>query len=223
MHAIFSGQTMGKFFAWAATGVVTGLQVWPQEKPNKSAGRYRADKTAFVSPREPTRYNQRFYLRQRDGRQIEILLIGASMGVRNGHALTAVWAAQAKSPYGHCIYLENRTTGAIARLIDNLNYIRKRTAGWKIALTGFLVPLPLITAIIIWLANRTPAGAHDQAFLMSASLATVLLLIIGFVSSKLFFDYVRAEDERQIWIAADRALSQARTLLIQRTRTQHRR
>jgi hypothetical protein len=58
---------------------------------------------------------------------------------------------------------------------------------------------------------------------MSASLATILLLIIGFVSSKLFFDYVKAEDERQIWIAADRALSQARTLLIQRARMQQRR
>ncbi len=214
---------MGKFFAWAATGVVTGLQVWPQEEPDKSTGRYRGRKSAYASPTATKRYNQRFFLRQRDGREIEILLIGAAMGVRNGHAVTAVWAAQSKSPYGHCIYLENRTTGAIARLVDNLNYIRRRTPGWKATLTGFLVPLPLIAAIIIWLANRNAAGVHDQAFLMSASLATILLLIIGFVSSKLFYDYIKAEDERQIWIAADRALSQARTLLIQRTRVQHRR
>lgn len=213
---------MGKFFAWAATGVVTGLQIWPQESADRSTGRYRGSKV-LSGPPAAKRYNQRFYLRQRDGREIEILLIGAAMGVRNGHAVTAVWAAQAKSPYGHCIYLENRTTGAIARLVENLNYIRQRTPGWKIALTGLLVPLPLIAAIIFWLANRNPAGTHAQAFLMSASLATILLLIIGFVSSKLFFDYIKAEDERQIWIAADRALSQARTLLIQRARMQQRR
>lgn len=214
-----SGLTMGKFFAWAATGVVTGLQVWPQTglnaPPNRSA--------AIANPVATHRYNQRFYLRQRDGRQIEILLDGAPMGVRNGHAVTAVWAAQAKSPYGHCIYLENRTTGAIARLMNNLNYIRRSTSGWKIMLSGILVPLPLITAIVIWLANRSPTGLNDQAFLMSAGLITILLLIIGFVSSKLFFDYARAEDERQIWLAADRALSQTRTLLIQHSRRQHRR
>jgi hypothetical protein len=214
---------MGKFFAWAATGVVTGLQVWPQEASGSAAGRYRGSKSAFSTPKASQRYNQRFYLRQRDGREIEILLMGAAMGVRNGHAITAVWAAQAKSPYGHCIYLENRTTGAIARLVDNLDYIRKRTPAWRVALTGFLVPLPLIAAIIVWLANRTAAGAGTQAFFMSASLATILLLIIGFVSSKLFFDYIKAEDERQIWIAADRALSQARTLLIQRARMPQRR
>ncbi|MBX2806422.1 MAG: hypothetical protein KTR19_10645 [Hyphomicrobiales bacterium] len=213
---------MSKFFAWAATGVVTGLQVWPQEESERKSGRYRGSKSA-VKNAASSRYNQRFYLRQRDGREIEILLIGAAMGVRNGHAITAVWAAQAKSPYGHCIYLENRTTGAIARLVDNLDYIRKRTAGWKVALTGLLVPLPLIAAIVMWLANRNPTGATTQAFFMSASLATILLLIIGFVSSKLFFDYVKAEDERQIWLAADRALSQARTLLIQRSRQQQRR
>lgn len=213
---------MGKFFAWAATGVVTGLQIWPQETTERSAVRIRGGRTNSGAP-EAKRYNQRFYLRQRDGREIEILLMGAAMGVRNGHAITAVWAAQAKSPYGHCIYLENRTTGAIARLVDNLNYIRKRIPGWKVALTGFLLPLPLIAAIVFWLASRNPAGTNTQAFLMSASLATILLLIIGFVSSKLFFDYIKAEDERQIWIAADRALSQARTLLIQRQRMQQRR
>lgn len=214
---------MGKFFAWAATGVVTGLQVWPEEDSNKGASRYWGSRSAFASPSKTKRYNQRFYLRQRDGREIEIMLLGAAMGVRNGHALTAVWAAQAKSPYGHCIYLENRTTGAIARLVDNLNYIRRRTSVWKVVLTGCLVPLPLIAAILVWLASRSAAAVNTPAFLMSASLVTILLLIIGLVSSKLFFDYIKAEDERQIWIAADRALSQARTLLIQRPRMPQRR
>ncbi len=209
---------MGKFFAWAATGIVTGLQIWPQPESSREQGRYRGHKSLYAGRKDIKRYNQRFYLRQRDGREIEILLIGTPMAVRNGHAVTAVWAAQAKAPYGHCIYLENQTTGAIARLIENLQYIRRHMPAWKVALIGFLVPLPFIAAIIAWLDQRSPTSSYDQAFVMSASLATILLLIIGFVSSKLFFDYIKAEDERQIWIAADKALTQARTLLIQRAR-----
>jgi hypothetical protein len=213
---------MGKFFAWAATGIVTGLQVWPQTPQGRGTQQYRGQTANAAPPGPGQRLDQRFFLRQNDGREIEILLTGTPMSIRNGHAITAVWAAQAKAPYGHCIYLENQTSGAIARLVNNLTFIRRQMPGWKVAAIGFLLPLPFIAAIVAWLLHRNPSGVEDQAFLMSSSLAVILLLIIGFVSSKLFFDYIKAEDERQIWIAADKALSQARMLLIQRGRTPQR-
>ena len=43
-----------------------------------------------------------------------------------------------------------------------------------------------------------------------------LLFVIGAVVSKLVFDYLRADDDQKIWMAADKALANARRLLIQK-------
>lgn len=209
---------MGEFYAWAATGVVAGLQIWP--KPNGSGERRTlpSHHKSGAHP-QPVIHRQRFLLRQRDGRDIEILLIDSGIAFRNGHAVTAVWAAHEKAPYGHCIYLENHTTGGIARLKDNLELIRRRARWWKITVLGFLSTFPATVALIGWLLlQRGSSQTHEKTFVISAAFGTLLLFIIGVVASKLVFDYLRAEDERKIWLAADKALFHARRLLIERPR-----
>jgi hypothetical protein len=162
-------------------------------------------------------YRQRFFLRQRDGRDIEILLIDSGIPFQNGHAVTAVWAARASAPYGHCIYLENHTNGAIARLAENVSLIRKPARFWKIALFGFLVTFPAAMALLGWLVwQRGLTYMYERTFIISAVIAMVLLFVIGVVVSKIVFDYLRAEDDQKIWHAADKALLNARRVLIQR-------
>lgn len=209
------GLGMGEYFAWAATGVVAGLQSWSEANRRASNSRPLQD-----APRQAPAVNrQRFFLRQRDGRDIEILLIDSGIAFRNGHAVTAVWAANERAAYGHCIYLENHTTGAIARLQDNLAAIRRRVHRWEVALFGFLSTFPATLVLVGWLyVRRGPAEIYDKTFLISSSIAAILLFVIGVVASKLIFDYLRAEDERKIWIAADKALFHARRLLIQKPR-----
>ncbi len=207
---------MGDFFAWAATGIIAGLQSWAD--PGDRAAPLAAK--GIMPPRRAQR--QRFLLRQRDGRDIEILLIDSGIAFRNGHAVTAVWAAREKAPYGHCIYLENHTTGAIARLQENLKLIRKKERWWKIAIFGFLATLPATLAIVGWLVLRHGVTQiHDRTFIVSAAVAALLLFVIGIVASKLVFDYLRAEDDRKIWLAADKALFHARRLLIQKPRARY--
>jgi hypothetical protein len=210
---------MGEFYAWAATGIVSGLQIWP--KPNRDAARvpprvYGENGRA----RTPT-HRQRFLLRQQDGRDIEILLVDSGISFRNGDAITVVWAARENAPYGHCIYLENHTTGCIARLRDNLEMIRRKAGWWKVTLLGFLATLPASLGLTGWLLlKRDPAHTTQTTLFISAGVAATLLLIIGVVGTKLIFDYLNAEDERKIWLAADKALFHARRVLLERQRPQ---
>lgn len=206
---------MGEFFAWAATGIVAGLQSWGKDsRPATNAGQDRRRQPSGTAHKR-----QRFFLRQRDGRDIEILLVDSGMAFRNGQAVTAVWAASERATYGHCIYLENHTTGAIARLKDNLALIRRRARWWEILLFGFLATFPATVVLVGWLfVQRNAPELSDRVFIISAAVAAALLFVIGIVASKLVFDYLRAEDDRKIWLAADKALFHARRLLIQKPR-----
>lgn len=207
---------MAEFFAWAATGIVAGLQSW-----SKNVAGHGGPQLNGAVP-TPIVDRQRFFLRQESGRNIEILLIDSGIAFRNGHAVTAVWSAREKAAYGHCIYLENHTTGAIARLQDNLTLIRRKTRWWEIAAFGFLATLPATIFLIAWLAFQRGAGqVYDARFILSAVMAALLLFIIGVVASKLVFDYWRTEEERKIWFAADKALFHARRLLIQKPRARY--
>ena len=209
---------MGEFFAWAATGVVVGLQSWSRDasrigEPPRHGHQMQA---------APVSNRQRFFLRQQNGRDIEILLVDSGIAFRNGHAVTAVWAAREKAAYGHCIYLENHTTGAIARLQENLTVIRRKASWQQIGVFGFLATFPATLILVGWLyMQRATTQSYDNYFLISASVAAILLLIIGVVASKLIFDYLRTEDERRIWLAADKALFHARRLLIQKPRSRY--
>jgi hypothetical protein len=207
---------MAEFFAWAATGIVAGLQSWSRNDAGAAEGEGGAAKRA------PTLDRQRFFLRQQNGRNIEILLVDSGIAFRNGHAVTAVWSAREKAAYGHCIYLENHTTGAIARLQENLALIRRRTRWWEITLFGFLATLPATLILVGWLALQRGSGhPYDKTFIFSALVAAILFFIIGMVASKLVFDYLRTEEERKIWLAADKALFHARRLLIQKPRARY--
>lgn len=207
---------MGEFFAWAATGLVAGLQTWTasEGEASKNGGQSQSTRPGQLRPLID---RQRFFLRQRDGREIEIFLVDSGIGFRNGHAVTAVWAARKNAAYGHCIYLENHTSGAIARLPENISLIRNRARWWRVAVFGFLTTFPATLALLGWLIlKRGPTSMYDKTFLASAAIATVLLFVIGLVVSKLVFDYLRADDDQKIWAAADKALTNARRVLIQK-------
>lgn len=205
---------MGEFYAWAATGVVTGLQTWSE--PDRAETHTAPPDQRQRGRTQPSTSRQRFLLRQPDGRDIEILLVNSGIVFRNGHAVTIVWAAREHAPYGHCIYMENHTTGGMARLKENLALIRRKIGLWKMTLLGFFATLPATFGLIGWLLlQRDHSRAIELSFFISAAIAATLLLIIGIVASKLVFDYLNAEDERKIWLAADRALFHARRILIE--------
>jgi hypothetical protein len=199
---------MGEFFAWAATGLVAGLELWSEA--GNGNGERRRDSSGAA-------YRQRFFLRQRDGQDIEILLIDSGMAFRNGHAVTAVWAASKGAPYGHCIYLENHTTGAIARLPENIELIRPRAGIGKIVAFGFLTAFMAALGLLMWLVlQRGSAYFEHRMFWISAAISLTLLFVIGVVVAKLVFDYIKADDDQKIWMAADRALANARRVLLQK-------
>jgi hypothetical protein len=207
---------MGEFFAWAATGLVVGLEVWSEA----SHGRNADERLGAGGQGLPATHRQRFFLRQREGQDIEILLIDSGIAFRNGHAVTAVWAASRGATYGHCIYLENHTTGAIARLPENLGLIRPAVGFWKVAGFGFIATFLAAGALLLWLfLQRGPAYVQNKLFWISAGISLSLLFVIGFVVSKLVFDYIKADDDQKIWLAADKALANARRVLLQKPAT----
>jgi hypothetical protein len=53
-------------------------------------------------------------------------------------------------------------------------------------------------------------------FWISAGISLSLLFVIGVVVAKLIFDYIRADDDQKIWLAADKALANARRVLLQK-------
>jgi hypothetical protein len=207
---------MGEFFAWAATGLVVGLEAWS----GADDGRPEKEKANGGGQSQAAPQRQRFFLRQREGQDIEILLIDSGIAFRNGHAVTAVWAANRGAPYGHCIYLENHTTGAIARLPENVSLIRPQVGFWRVASFGFIATFLAAGALLLWLfLQRTPSYAHFKMFWISAAISLSLLFVIGVVVSKLVFDYIKADDDQKIWLAADKALANARRVLLQKPMT----
>jgi hypothetical protein len=210
---------MADFFSWAATGLVVGLQTW-SEADEAGDRAYMNGRATAHEQSSALVGRQRFFLRQRDGREIEIYLVDSGIAFRNGHAVTAVWAARQDAAYGHCIYLENHTTGAISRLPENVAAIRTKARPWRVALLGFLAAFPAALTLLAWLIyQRGPGFVHQKAFFVSASIALVLLMIIGAVVAKLISDYMRADDDHKIWVAADKALANARRVLLQKPMT----
>jgi hypothetical protein len=205
---------MGEFFAWAATGLVTGLELSAETQNGGNATQKRSAAASTAG------HMQRFFLRQRGGLDIEILLVDSSLAFRNGDAVTAVWAAGKGAPYGHCIYLENNTTGAIARLPENVTLIRPRTGPWNVIAYGFLATVLATMGLLFWtLLQRGSFYFQNKMFWGSAAISLGLFFVIGAVVSKLVFDYIKADDEQKIWLAADKALANARRVLLQKPMT----
>ncbi|MEJ2116384.1 MAG: hypothetical protein P8Y67_11600 [Alphaproteobacteria bacterium] len=207
---------MSEFFAWAATGLVTKLQTWAESDQSTDSKDRLNQPVGAADIQTPT--HQRFVLRQHRGREIEIVLVDSGMSFRNGHAVTAVWAALKGAPYGHCIYLENHTTGAIARLPENIARIRPKISKWKATGISFFTTFPALTMLLAWLVYQRGLNfIQTKMFFISGSVAALFLLIIGTVAAKLISDYMQADNDQKIWAAADRALSNARRVLLQKT------
>ena len=207
---------MGEYQAWAATGTVAGLESWseadfgPEVDSNVIDVFEAADPGAVrIASRMVDR--QKFYLRQRDGRDIEVNLVDCSLLLRDGHVATAVWAARQGAEHGFCLYLENHTTGAEMRLPHNIEHIRSKAGLARTAKYGLMATTPAAVAMLLWLLIP---GTLDQIdlnwFLLGATAAFVVLFFIGLIVAKLVLDYFQADDDQKVWQAVENILAQIR-------------
>jgi hypothetical protein len=199
---------MGEYYAWAATGVVAGLESWSEPDFGPEAGSDAVD-TGAVRIASRLVERQKFYLRQRDGRDIEVSLIDCPPLLREGHLATAVWAARKGATHGFCLHLENHTTGARTRLPHNIDNIRTKAGIARTAKYGLFATAPAAVAMLAWLLIP---GTLDQIdmnwFVLGATAAFVVLFIIGLIVAKLVLDYFQADDDQKVWQSVDDILMQ---------------
>jgi len=197
---------MGQFHAWAVTGIVSKLTVWSDAQDRSHDSVRDEDATVRIATRLLTQ--QQFVLRSREGLDIGLHLTESGADIHNGDMITAVWAACEGSTQGRCVYVENHSTGTVARLAANVGLVRPRPKFSKIAGYGMLATIPSICAILTWLF--VPGSLLDvdaTVFLAGASIAVVVLFAIGAIVAKLVFDYLRSDDEEKIWTAARKAIA----------------
>jgi hypothetical protein len=209
---------MGEYYAWAVTGLVAGFESWAEPDFGPDAGSDAVDAGAVrIASRMVER--QRFYLRQRDGRDIEVNLTDCSLLLRDGHAATAVWVARKGADHGFCLHLENHTTGAEMRLPHNMDHIRAKVGLAKTARYGLIATTPAAIAMLTWLLIP---GTIDQTdmnwFLLGAAVAILVLFVIGLIVAKLVLDYFQADDDQKVWQAVDDTLAQVHAALRQPAR-----
>lgn len=199
---------MGEYQAWAATGMVVGLESWSEADfgPETSSDGVEAG-AVRIATRMVER--QKFYLRQRDNRDIEVNLTDCGLLLRDGHIATAIWAARKGADHGFCLYVENHTTGAETRLKHNIERIRTKVGLARTAKYGLIATIPAAIAMLLWL--MVP-GALDQIdldwFLPGAAAAVLVLFVIGLIVAKLVLDYFQADDDQKVWQAVDDILAQ---------------
>jgi hypothetical protein len=201
---------MGEYQAWAATGMVAGLESWSEPDFGPEAGSDVVDVGAVrIASRMVER--QKFYLRQRDGRDIEVNLTDCGLLLRDGHTATAIWAASKGADHGFCLYLENHTTGADTRLPHNIQHIRTKVGLARTAKYGLFATAPAAVAMLLWLMIP---GTLDQIdlnwFILGATAALVVLFVIGLIVAKLVLDYFQADDDQKVWQAVNDILAQVR-------------
>lgn len=201
---------MGDFYAWAVTGQVTRLEIWsdPDDRPDPD-GAIEDIGAARIATHMAEQ--QKFLLRARDGTDTAVHLIDSGIALQNGHTITVVWGARQGSTYGQCVFIENHSTGAKQRLMENVRLIRPQVEQSKVIGFGLLATVPAALAILTWLSAPSALFAIDSTtFLIGGAVALVLLFAVGAVVSKLVFDYLRGEDEEKIWGAVAKALTAAR-------------
>src|SRR5688572_32062785 len=113
---------MGEFYAWAVTGQVTRLEIWsdPDDRPDPDGA---VDDIGSVRIATHMADQQKFLLRARDGTDTPVHLIDSGVAFQNGHTVTVVWGARQGSTYGQCVFVENHSTGAQQRLMENVRLI----------------------------------------------------------------------------------------------------
>lgn len=200
------GVFMGEFYAWAVTGQVGRLKAWTDSDDRAPAGDDPADNGSM---RIATRMvpHQEFVLRALGGRETPIHLSDSGIAFQNGHIATAAWAAREGAVHGHCVYVENHTTGASVRLEGNLRHVRSEVERTKIIGFGMLATVPAALALLAWLLIPGSLAEVDASvFLVGASIALVVLFLVGAIVAKLVFDYLRSEDDEKIWAAVRSAI-----------------
>lgn len=198
---------MGEFYAWAVTGQVTSLQVW-SDTDNRVETMDAADEASSVRIANKMVDQQKFALRSREGASVEVHLVESGVAVQNGHIVTVVWAAREGSSHGHCLFVRNHTTGATARLLGNIPYVRSDVKTSKIVGFGLLATLPATLAILTWLLiPGSLADVEISVFLVGASIGLVVLFLVGAIVSKLVLEFLRSDDDEKIWTAVNKALA----------------
>lgn len=207
---------MGEYYAWAATGIVAGFESW-SEADFGSDGEGFAEENGAVRIASELVQRQKFYLRQPGERDVEVHLVGSTLPLRDGHAVTAVWAAFRGAPHGYCVHVENHTTGAEMRLPQNIKNIRIKVSAGRAAKYGAMATIPAALALVLWLLiPGALKGVDMNLFLLSATAAFVLLFVLGAIMAKVVLDYLQADDDRKIWAAVEDVLAEVRAGIRQR-------
>jgi hypothetical protein len=206
---------MGDYYAWAATGLVAGLDSWSEpDFGGESVPTGDGAGSVRIASRMVDR--QRFLLRQRDGADIEVSLLDSGLVLRNGHAVTVVWAARKGAAHGYCVHLDNHTTGAETRLPHNIKLIRPKVTMMRTAKFGLIATLPAAVAMLTWLLiPGSLDGVDANMFFLASTVALVVLFAVGLVIAKVVLDYLQADDDQKIWQAADEVVAQVRAALRQ--------
>jgi hypothetical protein len=207
---------MAEYHAWAVTGLVAGLDSWSEpdfggdsNEPSEGAGSVR------IASRLVER--QRFFIRQSNGQEVEMNLVDSGIALRNGHVVTAVWAARRGMGHGFCVMVENHTTGMEVRLSDKLRKIRPRITLARTARFGLIATIPLALILLVWLLIPGAFESLDlHTFLLVGTGALAVLAVIGLIVAKLALDYVRADDNQKIWHCAEEVAAEVRSYLHQR-------
>jgi hypothetical protein len=201
---------MGEFYAWTATGQVAQLKSWSSPDVNNDSGDKGTESTVFIASKLVE--GHRFVLRQRDGKDVDIVLANTEADLRNGEFVTTVWAAREGVGHGHCIFLENHTTGEQTRLPDNVKLIRPKAGLAQAARFGALAASPAAIAMLAWLLAVD--NVEPETVVTAGSAAIEVLFLVGFIVSRLVYNFLRSEDEQKLWQVADHALADARNMIL---------
>ena len=210
---------MAEYYAWTVTGVVTGLKNWSEpdfgDSPDSAGELGEGNAPVHIASRMVER--QTFFIRQRDGREIEVSLADSGLTLRNGHVLTAIWVARKGMKHGFCVLIDNHTTGAQVRLSHNVKLIRPKVGLARTAKYGIFATLPALLAMAMWLLVPGSLRSIDvNTFFIVATIGVIVLFVIGLVVAKLVLDYLQADDHQKIWQVAEEASSEIRASLRQR-------
>jgi hypothetical protein len=210
---------MAEYYAWDVTGVVTGLQSW-SEPEYDSDPHSSVDGSGAVQIASRMVERQTFGIRQRDGRELEVTLADSGLLLRNGHIVTAVWVARKGLRHGFCALIDNHTTGAQTRLPQNIKLIRPKISLARTAKFGLLATIPAAVALLLWLLIPGSLQTVDMnVFFLGATIALVVLFVIGLVVAKLVLDYLQADDDQKIWQSAEQVSAEIRAEISQRLRS----
>lgn len=207
---------MGEYYAWAVTGLVAGLDSWSEPdfggdstKPNDEPGSTRTASRLVE--------RQRFFIQQYNGQEVEVNLTDNGIPLRNGHIITAVWAARRGMRHGFCVMIDNHTTGMEVRLSDKLRKIRPKLTLARTARFGLIAAIPLVLILLQWLLNPGAFGRLDMpTFLLAGMGALAVLVAISLLAAKMMLDYFRADDDQKIWHCAEAVAAEVRAYLQQR-------